>query len=150
MKIARMIYTQLKVVLINYDANKTLKLSSEDLTKFFKNVANFTENNIQLVFRRGGLGKDRKYSYEEATKFVLSEHVMKVFSEINLNDTTKLLSIENFVKVFEKICGIVPCTPLSQKFEDLYKSRVSRLGNFDYNECQSLALHIFSNYPSRQ
>lgn len=72
--------TQLKVALINLDVNKTMALTAEDLTKYLRNRLNFTENNIQSIIKRGGLQKDKRYSYEEAAKFVIIEFIIKIFT----------------------------------------------------------------------
>lgn len=72
--------TQLKVTMINLDVNKTMILTADDLTKYLRSRLSFNENNIQSIVKKGGLQKDKKYSYEEASKFVIIEFIIKTFT----------------------------------------------------------------------
>lgn len=72
--------TQLKTNLINYDSAKTLRLSSEEILKFLRVVLNFNEANILTVVKKGNLTKEKKWTYEEASRVVISESTARIFA----------------------------------------------------------------------
>lgn len=63
-KIARLVLTQLKAILINYDTQKTLALTYEEIAKFFKIGLNFSESNMANLQKRAIISKERRYTYQ--------------------------------------------------------------------------------------
>jgi hypothetical protein len=80
----------------------------------------------------------------------MNEFIAKLFSEITVSDWSKPIPIEDFVGLFDRVCGIVPNTPLIDKFEQLYRLRVTKSGPFDYNEFQLLVCFIFNEFSFRR
>jgi len=64
--------TQLKNLLMNYDTNKVLRLSYEEIIKFFKIGLKFSEAQLAAITKRGNLSKEKRYTYEEASKLVIN------------------------------------------------------------------------------
>jgi hypothetical protein len=149
-RIARLVMTQLKNSLISYDTGKTLRLSSEEVVKFLKVVLNFTEGNIINVMKRGNIPKERRMTYEEACKVVIGESIAKLFNDLSLPDLSKAVSVEEFVRIWDRVCSIVTQTPLIDRFEQLYRLRVARTGQLDYGELFQLISTVFAQFAFRQ
>jgi hypothetical protein len=57
---------------MNCDTNKVLKLSYEEIMKFFKIGLKFSEAQLSAITKRGNLSKEKRYTYEEASKLVIN------------------------------------------------------------------------------
>ncbi len=89
-------------------------------------------------------------TYEEASKIVIGESIAKIYSELSLSDPTKVVTVEEFVKIWDRVCGIVLNTPLIDRFEQLYRLRVGRTGQLDYRELFQLISSVFAQFAFRQ
>jgi hypothetical protein len=85
-KIARLVWTQVRAVLINYDSMQSLQLTADNIFAFLKNTFNYREFPDCEMFRRGQVQPSRVYSYEEATRLVIHEQIYRTFKPIELGE----------------------------------------------------------------
>ena len=107
-----------------------------------KETFGYSEFMQSQVYKRGVLSRDNFYTYEEATKIVISEQIYKKFI-IFEGQEGRPMSQNDFVDLCIRVCEIVKNTPLVRKHESLFLLRTQR-GSMSCGEGEQLLLHIFN------
>lgn len=70
------------------------------------------------ITKKYQLNSERLYSYDEATKAIIGEHISRLFRGMDERQVNQ----KEFVELSEKICSVAKNTPLKFKYETLFKS----------------------------
>jgi hypothetical protein len=78
-RIAKLVYIQVKAALIYYDHDLDCSLTLDNLRLFIRRTMPGDDQFGAEIAKRYQLNSEKLYSYDEATKAIINEHICRVF-----------------------------------------------------------------------